>query len=63
MRIGYRPENRISRFLPRGSTTRWIVGASFEVAQFSGTWEAVGPREAAVGAPLQDDRPPPCPLG
>jgi hypothetical protein len=27
----------MSRFLPAASTTRWIVGVSSDVAQFSGT--------------------------
>ena len=27
----------MSRFLPSGPTTRWMVGVSSEVAQFSGT--------------------------
>ena len=47
MRIGYRPENRISRLPPARSTTRWIVGVSFEVAQFSG----VGRRSDQVRPP------------
>ena len=34
---GYIPDHPMSRFLPVASTTRWIVGVSSEVAQFSGT--------------------------
>ena len=50
IRIGYRPEKMISRFTPRGSTTRWIVGVSFEVAQFSKGTRAIANLLAESGA-------------
>src|SRR5436190_682714 len=36
MRIGYRPLNMITRFLPEASTTRWRVGVSLDVSQLLG---------------------------
>src|SRR2546425_3687883 len=36
-RAGYRPDQTMRRFFPWASTTRWIVGVSSDVIQFSGT--------------------------
>ena len=46
-RTGYRPDNMMSRFLPAASTTRWMVGTSWLVAQDFG----VGSRSDQVLPP------------
>jgi hypothetical protein len=64
MRIGWRPEKRIRRFVPsRGSITRWIVGVSLDVDQFSGTARRCDQVSPPSGLRFITIAPRPWPLG